>query len=154
MKHRKLNRLPDFDYTSSKNYYVTINTKHFKSFFGYVAEKKMFKSKIGEIAESQWYWLEEQYPYVSLHTFIVMPNHIHGIIEINSERVDNNVKIKSLSELMGAYKTTTSKQIHQQYDESFGWHRSFYDRIIRDMNEFEEIRDYVESNPERWKYPR
>ncbi len=62
-----------------------------------------------------WLWLADQYPYVVLHEFIVMPNHVHGIIEIvRATRgwTAQPIKIKSLSELMGAYKTTTSKKIH------------------------------------------
>src|SRR5665213_3257870 len=95
-------------------------------------EPQMILNEYGKIAEQQWHWLAEQYPYVVLHEFTVMPNHIHGIIEIDRNAVgtgrdlsgnvnDNHVgtgrdlslrKIKSLSELMGAYKTTVSKQIH------------------------------------------
>ncbi len=82
----------------------------------------MFLNDYGTIAEQQWQWLEKQYPYVVLHSFVVMPNHRHGIIEIVvvvvgtgrdlSLQQQQQIKIKSLSELMGAYKTTTSKKIH------------------------------------------
>ena len=114
----------------------------------------MFPNEYGKITEQQWQWLEQQYPYIILHSFVVMPNHIHGIIEIDdrlagtgrdptNENDDHDVgtgrdlslqqqqeqqqpnnggepviqeqpitKIKSLSELMGAYKTASSKQIH------------------------------------------
>lgn len=150
MKHRKPNRLPNFDYTANKLYYVTINTEHKKCFFGHVSDKIMHKNKGGDIVEEQWYWLEEQYSYITLHSFIVMPNHVHGIIEINSSGVDNNVRIKSLSQLIGAFKTTTSRLIHLDYDESFGWQRSFHDHIIRNMYEYQNIRDYIVTNPERW----
>jgi len=70
----------------------------------------MVLNEFGKIAECQWYWLADQYPYVVLHAFVVMPNHIHGIIEIDHSRYSG--KIKSLPELMGSYKTTVSKQIH------------------------------------------
>jgi hypothetical protein len=89
-------------------------------------------NEYGKIAEQQWHWLGEQYPYVVLHEFVVMPNHIHGIIEIKRANVvgtghdlslqhDSSVsiKIKSLSELMGAYKTTSSKKIHLLGYEAF-----------------------------------
>jgi hypothetical protein len=45
-------------------------------------------SEYGKIAEKQWHWLGEQYPYIKLHEFVVMPNHIHGIIEINRSIID------------------------------------------------------------------
>ena len=100
-----------------------------------------------------------------------MPNHIHGIIEI-----DRNVivgtgrdlsgnkkganlgtgrdlslrKIKSLSELMGAYKTTVSKQIHLAGYTGFAWQRSFHDHIIRDEKSYENISNYIIDNPKTW----
>ncbi|WPR71042.1 transposase [Flavobacterium sp. NG2] len=92
----------------------------------------MILNQFGEIAYKQLEWLEEQYEYVVLHSSIVMPNHVHAIIEIDSSLVsDATIKIKSLSELVGAYKTTSSKLIRRSGLESFAWHRSFHDHIIR-----------------------
>lgn len=84
-------------------------------------EPQMVLNQYGKIAEQQWYWLVQQYPYINLHEFIVMPNHLHGIIEIVGTGRDLSLrvlslrnpslpKINSLSELMGAYKMTVSKQ--------------------------------------------
>ena len=150
-----------------------------------VREPQMILNGYGEIAEKQWYWLAEQYPYVVLHEFIAMPNHIHGIIEINrngvgtgrdlssnvyddvvgtgrglSNNADDNYirtgrdlslrKIKSLSELMGAYKTTVSKQIHLAGYMEFAWQRSFHDHIIRDEKSYERISNYIIDNPKTW----
>ena len=111
-----------------------------------------------KIAEKQWYWLGEQYPYVVLHAFIVMPNHIHGIVEINHNIVsigrDPSVqlKIKSLSELLGAYKTTVSKQIHLSGYTEFLWQRSYYEHIIWDNKSFETISTYIINNPLKWDH--
>jgi putative transposase len=115
----------------------------------------MILNEYGKIAEKQWYWLGKQYPYVALHSFVVMPNHIHGIIEINRNIVGtghnpSQLKIKSLSELMGAYKTTVSKQIHLAGLQQFAWQRSFYEHIIRDDKSFEIISLYIERNPAKW----
>ena len=152
--------------------------------FGGIGSKeqgRMVLNEYGKIAERQWFWLGEQYLYVVLHSFVVMPNHIHGIIEICRDRVTtghdiyvevgtgrdlsmNNgekrtshdlslhkIKIKSLSELMGAYKTTVSKQIHLSGFTGFLWQRSYYDHIIRDNTSFETISDYIENNPTIWE---
>lgn len=121
-------------------------------------------SEYGKIAEKQWHWLGEQYPYIKLHEFVVMPNHIHGIIEINRSIIDvgtdrdlslhhdlsQHQKIKSLSELMGAYKTTTSKKIHLIGNKTFAWQRSFHDHIIRDEKSFNRISNYISDNPLKW----
>lgn len=117
-------------------------------------------NEYGKICETQWHWLAKQYPYVVLHEFCVMPNHIHGIIEINSSRAGNgrdhslHVKIKSLSELMGAYKTTTSKQIHALGLKSFAWQKSFHDHIIRRSDPLNIIADYIKNNPMKWNEDR
>ena len=139
-------------------------------------------NEYGKIAEEQWHWLGKQYPYIVLHEFVVMPNHIHGIIEINRSIVGINrvgtgrdlslhhdtsihdpsqpIKIKSLSELMGAYKTTSSKKIHLLectddprtiHTNTFQWQRSFHDHIIRDEKSFETISNYILNNPTQWK---
>lgn len=121
--------------------------------------QRMVLNEYGQIAEKQWNWLAGQYPYVVLHAFVVMPNHIHGIIEINrtvrtgrdlSLRPTNDIKIKSLSEIMGAYKTTVSKQIHLLGYSNFAWQRSFHDHIIRDDQSYDTISNYILNNPQKW----
>jgi putative transposase len=114
---------------------------------------RMVLNDYGKIAGQQWRWLGEQYPYIVLHEFVVMPNHIHGIIEINRSLItsSDSIRIKSLSELMGAYKTTVSKQIHLAGFIEFKWQRSFYEHIIRDEESFETISDYILNNPVNWE---
>ncbi len=114
---------------------------------------KMILNEYGIIAEKQWHWLAEQYQYIVLHVFVVMPNHVHGIIEIKRSSTKSSVpiKIKPLSELIGAYKTTVSKQIHLCGFIEFQWQRSFYEHIIRDDKTYESITEYIINNPMNWK---
>ena len=88
-----------------------------------------------------------------------MPNHIHAIIEIdsnlsrtlqNSLNEDVEIKIKSLSQILGAYKTTSSKLIHEAGFIDFAWHRSFHDHIIRNEKSYLNITNYIENNPSTW----
>ena len=118
------------------------------------SQPQMILNPYGQIAQNQWFWLSGQYPYVILHAFVVMPNHIHGIIEIDRSRIDSPAKIKSISELMGAYKTTVSKQIHMTGFKEFKWQRSFHDRIIRDERAYEKISEYITNNPLEWEMDR
>jgi putative transposase len=86
MRHllqRKLNRLKHYDYSKSKNYFITICTKNQEEFFGDIYNGKMILNKYGEIIENQWLWLTKQYNYIECIEFIIMPNHIHGILIIN-----------------------------------------------------------------------
>ncbi len=118
----------------------------------------MTPNNYGQIVEKQWHWLGKQYPYIVLHAFVVMPNHIHGIIEINRSVVVGTgrdlslrPKIKSLSELMGAYKTAVSKQIHLIGFPEFVWQRSFHDHIIRNEQSYQNIINYILNNPSKWE---
>lgn len=152
LHHRKKNRMFGFDYSTDAIYFVTSCIKKRIHFFGEIVNGKMVYTKNGIIANEQWKWLIKQYPYINSHSFIVMPNHIYAVLEINSNFIsDDLVKIKSLSELMGAYKTTTSKEIHLQGCLEFQWQRSFHDHIIRNGNAYRNIMNYVETNDVRWK---
>jgi len=117
MKHRKPNRLKNFDYSQSGWYYVTICTQNHENHFGKIKNGKMVLNNFGKIVENSWTWLSKQYTYCQLDEFIIMPDHFHGILIIDSDNIKsvgttrelslqgNKIKIKSLSELIGAFKT-------------------------------------------------
>jgi len=134
--------------------------------------KKMELNEFGKIVQNQIEWLVEQYKYVDVHNFVIMPNHVHMIIEIDKKKLtvgtggdkikegtarelsvqvqDKEIKIKSLSSLMGAFKTTSSKMIHQVGFADFAWQRSFHDHIIRNERSYQNISNYIDSNLEKW----
>ena len=162
MKKRKLNRLNNFDYTTQTVYFVTTNTHKFKHHFGKVINGEMHLNSFGRIVQNQLLWLEENYSYVQLHNYVIMPNHMHILMEINQGLIGSRdrsrpvpttgiPKIKSLSSLIGAFKTTSSKQIHLCGNLDFNWHRSFYDVIVRDEIAFNKINCYIIENPIKWK---
>ena len=84
-------------------------------------EYVMELNQYGLIVKEKINWLSDQYEYVKIHNYQVMPNHFHFILEINSNLIDR-VKIKSVSSLMGALKTTSSKLIHEAGFQDFKWH--------------------------------
>ena len=147
MQGRKRNRMQGFDYSADATYFVTICTKDKVHHFGKIEGGKMTLNEYGKIVENGILWLEKQYPYFELHNFVVMPNHVHILFEINRKE---NMKLKSVSSLMGAYKTTSSKQIHSLGNEVFSWQRSFHDHIVRTENRYEMIFNYITNNPENW----
>jgi len=152
LPNRKRNRLRDYDYSRDNLYFVTNCVQNKVCCLGHVQGGEMVLNEYGRIADQQWHWLADQYPYVELHAFVVMPNHVHGIIEINRNKInhDPTVKIKSLSQLMGAYQTTASKHIHLAGLLDFKWQRSFHDRIIRNDEAYQRISRYIENNPRKW----
>jgi REP element-mobilizing transposase RayT len=83
MKKRKLNRLNNFDYTTQTTYFVTTNTHNLKHHFGKVINGEMHLNSFGRIVQNQLLWLEENYSYVHLHNYVIMPNHVHILLEIN-----------------------------------------------------------------------
>ena len=171
MRNRKRNRLAGFDYSEEAVYFITSNCHNGIHEFGRIENQKMILNESGDIAEQQILWLTEQYPYLVIHNYVVMPNHVHLLMEIdlqNSVRMSRDssvrcnkpsdeinqfdkIKIKSISELMGAYKTTSSKLIHRSGNLGFKWHYSFYDHIVRNRNSFYAINKYITQNPTRWK---
>ncbi|WP_439882140.1 transposase [Pontibacter sp. MBLB2868] len=148
---RKRNRLNGYDYSREGLYFVTSCVLDKACVFGQVANEEMIVSTYGQIAERQWHWLAEQYPYLVLHTFVVMPNHVHGILEIDWAEIAPETKVKSISELMGAYKATTSKQIRLAGLTDFAWQRSFHYHIIRHQRAYINIMHYIQNNPSLWK---
>jgi len=181
MKNRKRNRLKNYDYSKDNLYFVTICVHNRLCCFGSVNsigtgrdlsvhhsnenhsnenhsnenhsnEKiKMELNKYGLIVQEKMNWLMDQYEYVDIHNYVIMPNHIHLILEIDRLRViGKEIKIKSLSGLIGALKTTTSKLIHLEGFLDFAWQRSFYDHIISDEKAYSNISNYIDNNPEKW----
>lgn len=161
-KNRKNNRLKDFDYSQNGEYFVTICVDGMEEHLGEIKDGGMVLNECGRVVKNQILWLEKQYPYIKLDEWVVMPNHVHMIIFVDNDCVLGvpvgtgrdlslqKIKIKSLSEIIGAFKTTSSKKIHQLGFGEFKWQRSFYDHIIGDENELDRIRDYILSNPSKW----
>ena len=96
--------------------------------------------------------VESQYSYVKIVEFVVMPNHLHAIVRTGRDlSLHDSIKIKPLSQLVGAFKTTSSKKIHLLGCSDFAWQRSFYDHILRDDESLEDVFDYIQTNPSRWE---
>ncbi|MEN8811658.1 MAG: transposase [Flavobacteriales bacterium] len=161
MKNRKRNRLLGYDYSSDNLYFITICIQNRVCCLGKVIRNEssndvnsqlfqMDLNQFGQIVENRILWLAEQYKYVVLHNYVVMPNHVHAIIEINSSLV-KDTKIKSLSQLVGAFKTTSSKHIHLAGYKEFKWQRSFHDNIIQNKRAFQNISNCIDSNPDKWQ---
>ena len=83
--HRQSMRLKDYDYSTNGYYFTTICTKNKIECFGEIQNGKMELNKCGKIAKKQWLWLAEQYDYVKLDEWIIMPNHLHGILIIEND---------------------------------------------------------------------
>ena len=135
-----------YDYSQGGYYFITICISDRKNIFGNVKESKCVLSAYGFIVKNTLEIIIKRYPYVEIDYYVIMPNHIHAIVIINPIKSGNG-KTKSLSEIIGAFKTMSSKHIRLKGLKEFKWQRSFYDRIIRNENELFFIRRYIEQNP-------
>ncbi|MEF2175211.1 MAG: transposase [Candidatus Absconditabacteria bacterium] len=140
------------------------------NYFGKIVDGKMTLNDYGKIAEKFWYVIPKNYMKSQIDYFIIMPNHIHGIIIIeneiyspydnpvgnenfrslhNNRSQHNNPHHKTnLSNIIKGFKIGCTKEIKNNYnDNGFGWQKSFYDVIIRNDEQLEKIRQYIIDNP-------
>ena len=159
-KENKPHRLKYFNYSKPGYYFVTICTKNRIEWFGEIKNDEMFLNENGNIASMIWTQIPEHYKNILIDEWIIMPNHIHGIIIIKrNARVDvehcststgqNNYGL--LSKVIKSFKEFTIKTIrtkHFNYD--FKWQRSFHDHIIKNEYALNNIRKYIRNNPSNW----
>jgi REP element-mobilizing transposase RayT len=117
--HRRSIRLKGYDYTQAGAYFVTIVTQDRACLFGEIVEGEVQLNPFGEIVAESWRWLAMQYDYVELDEWVIMPNHLHGIIVITDNgsrggsRTAPTVKRKPIGRLIGAFKTVSTKRINE-----------------------------------------
>ncbi|MDF7818595.1 hypothetical protein P1X15_13350 [Runella sp. MFBS21] len=131
-------RLQGYDYRNEGMYFVTICTKDRLPFFGKIVDNQMILSDIGQIVHDNWYKIPQFSPHIVLDEFVVMPNHIHGILAIISP-------VASVASLH----CVPSLQCNDAT--AFAWQPKFYDRIIRNEQELYNIQNYIINNPKNWK---
>ncbi len=157
--HRRSIRLKEYDYSQSGAYFITICTQNRECILGGVVDGEIRVNEHGRIAVESWAWLSRQYGYVDIDEWVVMPNHLHGILIINDNckggsrtAPTETMRRKSLGRLIGAFKTVSSKQINQirSTPGHAVWQRNYYEHIIRGEKEMNRIREYIIDNPAKW----
>lgn len=151
---RKRTRAPGFDYREPGPYFVTVCEHRRANRFGQVIDHHMVLNDAGEMVVTTWQMLSKKYSEIALDSFVLMPNHFHGLVTFDSEDVDSNV---SLSEAMKWLKTMTTNWYMQgvtthewpRFDRHL-WQRSFHDRIVRSDSEMNRFRTYIANNPALW----
>jgi putative transposase len=151
--HRRSIRLPTYDYAQAGAYFVTI-----------VCRDRLLlleDPRLREVVEETWLWLADQYEFVQLDEYVIMPNHLHGIIVIDDARSRGAsrsaptgvARRKPLGRLVGAFKTVSTKRINEIRG-TLGvpvWQRNYYERVIRNDEELNRVRQYIIDNPAHWE---
>jgi putative transposase len=163
-------RLAEFDYSQPGGYFITICTEERKNLFGAIIDGDIILNPVGRIVEQCWHAIPNHFNFIELDAFVIMPNHVHGIILINenpsnfsfvgtthasslpSYGIGKGCKPGSLSAIIDSYKSACSRMIHrsQLVLNQKIWQRNYYDHIIRNEQDWEALHDYILANPENW----
>jgi REP element-mobilizing transposase RayT len=149
LHHRRSLRLKGFDYSSSGAYFITICTHDRECILGDIINGEMQLNQFGKIARLHWQQLSQRYRNLEIDESIVMPNHLHGILILLGSSSDRR---KSISEIIRGFKTFSARQINSirhQYGVPV-WQRNYYERIIRNEEELNNVRQYILNNPQNW----
>ena len=153
--HRRSIRLKDYDYSNEGMYFITICCEKRENRFGEIINNEMIMSELGEIAQVQWLELTTRFLHIKLGEFVVMPNHFHGILIIeNTLNLDENTKITSISDVIGAYKSLVMHHVLKLFGgKPLGkiWQKNMYEHIIRNSASYEKIENYIINNPQNWE---
>jgi putative transposase len=160
-RHRRRSiRVPTWDYAQQAWYFVTLCTTGREERFGVIADGMVTLSAAGRIVEDEWWETLARRRSVRLDDYVIMPNHMHGILIINedSDAVPSPsiTGLRSPSRTLGAvirgFKGASTARINvlQGTPGAPVWQRNYYEHIIRDDRDLDRIRTYIAANPARW----
>jgi len=145
---RKRLRLPHHDYGSPGAYFVTVCTDERGSILGTISDGEVRLNEAGRMVRPAWMALPAHLPNIMLDAFVLMPDHLHGIIVLPEPAADGT----DLPDLMRGFKSLTTAPWRRATGAHRLWQRGYHDRVVRDDEELGRIRRYIEENPRRWKH--
>jgi REP element-mobilizing transposase RayT len=167
--NRRSIRLTGYDYSQAGAYFVTICIQNQKSLLGEIIDGEIQLNDAGRMIRTTWDGLPNSFPFAETHQFIVMPNHIHGIIilagdytgehKVHAYRADQprGTLPSTIGRIIQAFKSITTNEyiagVRQNSWKPFQgrlWQRNYYEHVIRDENELNHIREYIVCNPANW----
>ena len=181
-EHRRRSlRLKGYDYSQAGAYFVTICTQDRMCLFGDIVDGKMQLNATGRMIEQCWNAMPDHFPLMESDEFIVMPNHIHGIVVLAGDAVGAlhatplrhatpppstaspasrmskiSPKSGSLAVMIRSFKSAVTKRINESCGTAGAavWQRNYYEHIIRDDDDLARIRQYIIDNPAQWAMDR
>lgn len=176
--NRQSIRLEKYDYTKQGSYFVTICTQNREHLFGEITSNNIKLNDAGKMVLSVWNEIPEFYNKIQIDEFIIMPNHIHGIIQITDtvgagpcacpnicgqpqgggQPQGVAPTVLSLPDVVHRFKTMTTKKYTDGVKQNDWipfprklWQRNYWEHIVRNENELNQIRDYIRHNPQKWE---
>jgi REP element-mobilizing transposase RayT len=168
--HRRSIRLRGYDYSQAGAYFVTVCVQGREPLFGDVVDGEMRLNDAGQMVAQCWQELPAHFPHLELDEFVVMPNHMHGIIIVGAPFMAPygscamnlgainpgaiNRAPTGLGEIVRSFKAVATRRIRQAGVSAFAWQRNYYEHIIRDEESLNRIREYIANNPLQWAFDR
>jgi putative transposase len=162
---RRSVRLRGYDYASAGMYFVTVCARDRACVFGEVANGQVQLSELGETVNRCWVAVGDHFLEVTLDRWVIMPNHLHGILAVGGLRSSLQPVVgvrsrgacgpspSSIGAIVGSFKAAVTKA-HNDLRGRSGttvWQRSYYEHVIRNERDLQRVRQYVEENPIRWE---
>jgi REP element-mobilizing transposase RayT len=160
--------LKGYDYSQPGAYFVTIVTQGRAAVFGAVADGVMRLNPAGEMGHAAWARLPARFPAIALDEFIVMPNHVHGIVWLRDDVGDGLARPEggenrnlgrdkpgpyhrvALPDVIRVFKSLTTREYRQRFGGGHLWQRGYHDRVIRTEQELDDTRIYIRFNARKW----
>jgi len=169
-RNRRSLRLSEYDYSGPGAYFVTLCVHNRECLFGDVVKNEIRLNRFGKIAREEWLRSSEVRSEIVLDVFVVMPNHLHGIVFIDSDE-DSCVAVcegadlgahgraplqqrpkRSLGSFVAGFKSVVTKRVNEIRGAPGRplWQRNYFDHIIRTQRELDRVREYILTNPDQW----
>ena len=149
---RKPNRIPNYDYSTPGAYFITVRTKDKKCILGKIVGASIARppvailSPIGKIVESVILEIPVRYPAISVERYAIIPNHIHLLLQINTDESGRAMLAPTISRVIQQMKGVITKKIGQSI-----WQKLYHDHVIRGEADYLKIWQYIDNNPARWQ---
>jgi putative transposase len=171
---RKSIRLQGYDYSQAGAYFITVCTHNRVPLFGEIVDGVMVLNTAGQIVEKCWCAIPEHFPQVTLDEFVVMPNHVHGIITVGANNhlpqhylplpsdetpIQSNEPprplqhgtSRTIGSMVRGFKIGVTRWFRANTDIHAVWQRNYYEHIIRNEDAYLKIAEYIQTNPQRWE---
>ncbi len=147
--HRRSIRLKGFPYSSGATYFVTVCTAGRSRVLSHVRNGLVRPTLVGSVVQEIWSQIPTRDPAIAVDAFVVMPDHIHGILTFGAGATT------SLGRVMSWFKgvSVTTARSRRLWDRRALWQRGYFERVVRTRWALEQIRRYIRENPSRWKHP-
>ncbi len=170
--HRRSIRLKGYDYSQAGLYFITICCQNKECLFGQIVNNEMILNNAGKYADKCWLEIPQHLPNAILHEHIIMPNHVHGIIELSDVGAENFLPLqqsnepkqndfqkmipRSIGSIVKGFKIGVTKWMRSVRMEDFPpqrpvWQRNYYEHIIRNEQSYQVISEYIINNPAQWE---